>query len=489
MPRPGVTIETREFPPPLSLPTDIGVGSMVGIVQSGPAFPTAQDAVHNMTEFGTKWMPAGRAFAAGTKVYDAADGFFDEGGYALYIGRVFGGAAVVAEIAIPGSGGNVFVASAIGVGDYANGQKIVVQDDSDDPAIPDGSWRFQVTLADDTLLEQSPIFSDKQSALSWAATAKHMRLEDDVKPAPPTKGAYVLAGGALDLVGVDNASWQAGFDALIPDLGTGQVAAPGATTDAIHQMLAEHGRTHNRIPVADYPDTADPAVLHASQALITDGSGKRSRFTGGFTPWVQISNNRIVPPSGLVMGAMARNDAAGLSPNEPTAGQNGILRSALGLSRSFTDAQREDLNSDGINVIKAQFGQIKIYGYRTTADPITDTRWRPLGNSRLHRLVSAQADQVGERFVFRQIDGNRILLSQFAGALVGEVCLPLYNEGSLFGATASEAFSVDVGPTVNTPETLANDEIHAVITLRMSPFGEEVVIEIVKLLITEEVTV
>lgn len=487
MPRPGVTLETREFPPPLSFPTDVGVGFMVGITQSGPAFPGPQDAVHNMTEFVNKWMPSGRAFAAGTKMYDSADGFFNEGGYELYVGRVTGGAALAAEVAIPGGAGDAFTASAVGVGDYANGWLIVVQDNGDDTTIPVGTWRFRVTRADGTILEQSPIFSDKPSALAWAATARYMRLLDDVDPGPPTSGSYALAAGALDLAGVDNGSWAAAFDGLVADLGPGQVSAPGATTDPIHQLLADHGLTHNRNPVPDYPDTAVLPTLHASQAAITDTTGKRSRFSAGFTPWVRISDNRVVPPSGLVMGAIARNDGSGLSPNEPTAGQNGILRSALGLTQTFSGDEREELNEDGINVIRQQYGQIKIYGYRTTADPLTDKRWISFGNSRMHRLVSAQAAEVGERFVLRQIDGKGILLSQLKGALIGEVCLPLFNAGSLFGDTTSEAFSVDVGPTVNTAETLANNEIHAVITLRMSPFGEEVVIEIVKLLVTEEI--
>lgn len=487
MPRPGVTLETREFPAAVSAPTDIGTGFMVGITQAGPAIPTVQDAVHNMTEFVNKWMPSGRAFAAGTLMYDDADGFFNEGGYALYVGRVTGAAALPADVGIPGVGGDVFTARAVGVGDYANGWLIVVEDNTDDPAIAVGSFRFRVTRADGSLLEVSPIFANKIDAINWAATAKHMRLEDDIAPAPPTGGSYALAGGTLDLAGVDNDQWAAAFDGLTSDLGTGQIAAPGATSDPIHQLLADHGLMYNRIPIPDYPDSGEPAVLHASQGQITDSTGKRSRFSGGFTPWIRISNNRLVPPSGLVMGAIARNDALGLNPNEPTAGANGILRSALGLSQVFTDAQREDLNADGINVIRKQYEQIKIYGYRTTADPVTDKRWLSLGNSRLHRLVMAQAAVIGERFVLRQIDGKGILLSQFAGALSSEICMPLYDVGALYGNTPLEAYSVNVGPTINTQETLEADEIHAVITLRMSPFGEEVVIEVVKLLVTEEV--
>jgi hypothetical protein len=49
---------------------------------------------------------------------------------------------------------------------------------------------------------------------------------------------------------------------------------------------------------------------------------------------------------------------------------------------------------------------------------------------------------------------------------------PYYDVGALYGATAAEAFFVDVGPQVNTPETIAALKIRALLILRMSPFGE-----------------
>jgi hypothetical protein len=58
--------------------------------------------------------------------------------------------------------------------------------------------------------------------------------------------------------------------------------------------------------------------------------------------------------------------------------------------------------------------------------------------------------------------------------------LAFYNEGSLYGTTPQEAYSVDVGSSVNTPTTIANGELHAVLSVRMSPDAEWVVIEVVK---------
>ena len=186
-----------------------------------------------------------------------------------------------------------------------------------------------------------------------------------------------------------------------------------------------------------------------------------------------------------VAGVFARNMAGGVSPNEPSAGELGKFNTVLSLTQSYSDASRQTLNSAGVNIIRDIYGDRKVYGWRTTADPVLDTRWLNLGNSIMVRAITAQAGAVGERFVFRQIDGQGILISQFGAALTGEVCMPLFFEGSLYGDSPSEAFSVDVGPSVNTPTTIANGELHAIIKMRMSPFAEEVRIEIVKYLVTE----
>jgi hypothetical protein len=65
------------------------------------------------------------------------------------------------------------------------------------------------------------------------------------------------------------------------------------------------------------------------------------------------------------------------------------------------------------------------------------------------------------------------------------VLMAYYIDGSLYGATPDEAFSVDVGPDVNTSVTLAAGELRAVLTVRMSPFAEVVRIEIVKVSIEQ----
>jgi hypothetical protein len=100
--------------------------------------------------------------------------------------------------------------------------------------------------------------------------------------------------------------------------------------------------------------------------------------------------------------------------------------------------------------------------------------------------IFAQADLIAENYVFSEIDGKGVTIKKFGGELQA-MLMTFFQEGSLYGDTPDQAFIVDTGSTVNTPTTIANLELHAVLMVRMSPFAELVVIEIVKRLVTEAV--
>lgn len=486
--RPGINITTRESQPPANIPTDVGVGFMVGITERGPLVPVP---VYNMTDYELIY---GTRTATAITAYDSAEFFFKEGGYKLWVGRVVGPGAATATINIvDGAAAIVFVANAKGPGEYGNDLNVVVRTNVQDSAIPVGYYRLRIQTDAAVVLEESYDLIDDQAGLLWASTvSKYIDLVDGASANDPAAATYSLAGGILDAASITDTQWLAGFNRFVADMGPGQVFAPGRVTSAAHIQAANHALAFNRTAILDGPDTPTSATLTALPAAVLDSSSRRSRFSGLFAPWLRVpgivvGSQRLVPPSALVAGVMARNDSQGRSPNEPSAGQLGVFRTVLSVSQSWDDATRQTLNNAGVNVIRDTFGQRKVYGYRTVADPSSDSKWINLGNSRLHRAIGALAFAVGERFLFRQIDGEGRLINEFGAALIGEVCMPFFLAGSLYGATADEAFNVNVGPSINTPTTIAANELHAVITVRMSPFGEEVDIEIVKLLITEEV--
>lgn len=270
---------------------------------------------------------------------------------------------------------------------------------------------------------------------------------------------------------------------LTKDLGPGQIVVPGAdgqATSGQNAMLSTAATT-NRIALLDPP----AASLSASALTTLAGTlsaAAEARYGALFAPTALVapyavgSGLRVVPFSAIAAGLIARNDASG-SPNRPAAGDNGQSRWAVDLGYVYTEAERGSLNDAGVDLARLIYGGVELYGYRTLAP--ASSGWLALNNARLNMAIVAEAEAIGERYVFRQIDGRRVTISQFAADLTS-MLVAYYEQGSLFGTTADDAFYVDVGPQVNTLATIAAGELHAVIACRMSPFAERVYIEIVK---------
>jgi hypothetical protein len=64
----------------------------------------------------------------------------------------------------------------------------------------------------------------------------------------------------------------------------------------------------------------------------------------------------------------------------------------------------------------------------------------------------------------------------------------LWDANGLFGDSASDAYAVHVGASINTTETVAYGELHAVVEARFSLHARLVVIELVSVPITGRVT-
>jgi hypothetical protein len=329
-----------------------------------------------------------------------------------------------------------------------------------------------------TDVEQVTSFSDYETAYG-ARTGTGIDTYDAAE-------SYFREGGAaLTVSPTTAADPEALGDALgvlTKDLGPGQMFVPAALGDpatAGSDILA-HCAANNRIALLGAPSDATAAAdLIALAATLS--SDENARYGALFAPQVVVpgvasGTTRTVDYPALAAGIMARNDTL-YGVNDPAAGVHGISRFAIDVAATFTDADREALNDGGVDIVRSVFGQVMTYGYRTLADP--DTGWGLLSNARLNMAITAQCEAVAERYVFAQLDGRGVAINRFGSDLTG-VLVPFYESGQLYGASAQEAFYVDVGPGVNPASQLAQGILRAVVAVRMSPFAELVVIEIVK---------
>lgn len=478
MTTPGTVVTLRETPSVLSLPTDTGTAFIVGLTDRGPL--TAK-LIRSLDEFVSVY-GARQSYSV---LYDAIELYFREGGDRAYLGRAVGpGATSGTRNLVDGVAATSLVVTAIGPGAWSANYKVAVV-----AGTAGGTYKIQVTDAANVVLEDSGDLATQDAAVQWAqASSQYIRIAIGASALNPVPAAATaLSAGTDDRTNITDTQWLNALNLFPKDLGPGQVFAPGRTSATGQGQLITHAEANGRVAILDMQDTGTVGTLTAAAAALAN-----SRMAAPFTPWIVIpglatavGSTRTVPPSALIAGLVARNDPS-FGPNRPAAGNAGQSRYAIGLSQvAFTDTNRGTLNDNSINVIRGMFGGFRVYGWRSLADPVTDSGWVDFGNGRLYMSLASELNAVGENYVFDEIDGqNGVTIGSFHDALAG-VLLEHYNRGELFGDEPEDAFSVDTGSSVNTLVTIAANQLKAVCSVKMSPMAEIVRIEIVKRLVSE----
>jgi len=418
MSRPGVEILSRAEPLPRTAPTDTGPWFVAGDAGTAPSVPTL---VRSLTDYVNKFGPR----TGGTILYDAAETYFREGGTLLWV----------------------------------------------------------VTPTMTALTLDAPV-DDLEAQTRSELDAKATDLGLD--PASYATKADVIDGiraaeAAAPRAASTPAALVTALDLFTADYGPGQVSVPGVTTPTDQSGILAHAANHNRVALLDAADGDATALAAQGATLRADTNARYGALfaPSAIIPGVAGGTSRTVGYSAVQAGIIARNDAT-LNPNQAAAGEWGQAVYAQDLFERYTDDEYETLNEAGVNMSRLIYAGVRTYGYRSLVDPAgASGQWRDFGWCRLNMAIVAQAEVIGQRYVFSQIDGRWRTISAFGGDLRA-MLVPFYEADALFGATPEEAFQVIVDERVNTPTTIANGELHAVMQVRMSPMAEWVVIEIVK---------
>jgi hypothetical protein len=491
MTRPGSQVSFGSTPGPRSAPTSTGTAFIAGVCASGRS--DAAVLCHTIEDVIASFGPRD----TGGLLYDAADNAFASGVIDLWVGRRVGADATVATVTLKDSatpGVDSVAVDAIGAGVST----LEVQ-----PVAGPISDSIVLVITDSVsgkLVEQSTPAISVSDLVSWGANkARAVRVRMLGATLPKALGAAVaLAGGDDDRGSIVDDTLQAELTQFFPRrLGPGQVMVPGVTTVEGHVAMANFAQNENKFAVWDGPDSANESTcIAALQALQVSSDLQSLAETFGFfwAPWrvvpgVTSSTVRVLPPSPTVCGLIAHSDAATGNPNVPAAGANGIDEYGVSSSQpEWSDDQRQDLNDAGVNVFhQVGDGSQRAYGWRTAA--ITDgtndasAAWLSAGAARLRMDLTNRFELLAESFLFQEIDGLGHLIAAFNGAISG-ILKGYWTAGALYGATADEAFSVDTGSTVNTPDTINNQELHAKIGLKISPFAEMIYFDVFKAAIT-----
>jgi phage tail sheath protein FI len=420
-------------------------------------------------------------------LYDAVDTFFREGGFQCYVGRVVGPAAT------KGNGNLLDNASAVSLavtalGPGAQSSSISVQVIAGSQA---GSYQLVVTYAG-VVVEQSADLFTQTDGVTWANTySNYISIAVGASALPPVTGgaAVPLSAGTDDRSNATDTQWANALAVFTKDYGPGQVSHPGRTTDTAHLQLLSHAQANMRTALLDAPDTPTSATVKTSATNAT--AGGNGQYGAMFAPWLIVpgviaGTTRTVPPSALVAGAIAESDPS-KGPGAPVAGANGLANYAMNIDQpAWDDTTRDTLNTAGVCVIRFLQQQVTIFGYRSLANPNTQPGWIGFGTSRYLQNLAFRCWNTGQQFLFMLLDGQGQAISKYQAALTALLQAD-YTLGEIFGATPDQAFSVDTGPAVNTPSTLAQNQMIANVSVRPSPMAELVTIQIINIPITQSV--
>lgn len=476
MPGVSVTTTTRSGPSP-ELRTPSGQYFCAGITERGSI--TAAIAVRGMADAEAALGPRVTYGA----VHDSLSLYFAQGGELAYVARVVGPSASVGTKTLNDRDGTpdaTLRVDAANPGAWSANLKVEVANGS-----LANTFKIIVTLSD-VVVQTVNNIPTPAAAVQKFQNSEYIRVVDlgsaTAAPNnnPAVSAAAALTAGADDRASITSTHYTTALALFLRELGDGMVAVPGQTASAVWTGLNTHCENNNRLGAVAAVQTAVVADL------ITRAVDVDSEYVGLFAPWVIISDNaggqRTVSPEGLVAGLRARaHDQVG--PWRAPAGAMGIASSLLGLDKTFTATEGDQLNDGRVNAIRAMANTYRLYGWRSLSTD--EENYRHLHYRDTLNYLVVRAEQALERYVFEPIDSQGHLLALINGELVA-LAKPLARDRGLYaryddnGDLEDPGYVVDTGSALNTTASLATNTIKARLSVRISPVGELIVLNIVK---------
>lgn len=413
MAAPGSTTDETTAPPASGAPTGTDQACWGILTQRGPTVATR---IRGEQEFATTF----GVDTAYTSAFTYAQGFFRAGGRQLWVRRFTGPTPVKATLTLNGAASTASVKfTANEFGAYANDYQIAFV-----TALVSGI-RAQLSSASGAFTTlTSPDLADKAAVIAYTGfSAYGVWASAGAGTIPVAVAAAPLAGGTDDNASLTDAIRTAGMLDLTGK-GPAQFGLPGdsrAAAAAILEATVVANPTRG-VGLFDGPDDPSAGTVAAAAASAGD-----LPHVAMYAPWSPVpplvtgGAARVLPPSVAVAGVMAARDLKTGNPNRNAAGDRGMVPWITGLNATWTDAERDTLNTAGVNVLRDLYGNggVRIYGIRTLANPTTQVDFLQVGNVRCHSAVLGQGKAICDRYVFEQFDGKGATAAKLAGELAG----------------------------------------------------------------------
>ena len=448
------------------------VAAFVGLAAKGPF--NEPRLLTNWTQFTSTF----GEFIEGSYLAHAVYGYFLNGGGSCYVVRVGAdGAAPVAKAEIPSAADAdkpAFRVAALEAG--ARGNDITV-DVSAPGEAAEGAFKLTVKQGGRVVETFDNVVAGKGKqnvATQVKAQSKLIAVEEVGALAAPATGTSVsLSGGAASVPArvtpedyVGNSADRTGFAGLeavdeitmlsVPDLMAvyekGIIDLEGVQAVQL-AMLAHCELMGDRVAILDAPPGLNAQQIKEWRV---DKAGYDSKYASLYWPWIKVfdplsGQAKFVPPAGHMAGIWARSDDERGVHKAPA---NEVVRGAIALEIQVTKGEHDQLNPNGINVIRSFPGRgIRVWGARTLS---SDPAWRYLNVRRLFNYVEESILEGTQWVVF---EPNDMALWERVKRTVGAFLLGVWRQGALFGATSQEAFYVKCDAETNPPDVIDRGQL------------------------------
>jgi hypothetical protein len=211
--------------------------------------------------------------------------------------------------------------------------------------------------------------------------------------------------------------------------------------------------------LGDLPSFAGSATTTAAVASAASAARafNHSTFIGMYWPHIVVADpvgptltsTITIPSSGAVAGAFARTDARRGVWKAP-AGVEATIGGGTRMLFDIIDAQQDDLNPIGVNVIRLIPGAgTVVWGSRTTRP---DSEWRYVP---VRRTAMFLRKSIFNGIQFAVFEPNDTALWATLRATIGAFMETQFRNGAFAGTTTKEAFFVKVDSETTTPDDQA----------------------------------
>lgn len=314
----------------------------------------------------------------------------------------------------------------------------------------------------DKLVERSSLINLQATA----ASAGSVTPFEQIAGAEAVTFEIALSGGTdgtadvlspADFIGEDfGPGKRTGIQSFIDNDVVSIIAIPGVTDPNVQLSLVAHCESlGSRFAILDLPREATKV-----QDVLAHRDFFDSSYCALYNPWLQVfdpldKRNIFVPPSGTIAGIYSRSDTTRGVQKAPA---NETLRGVVGLDVQYNNGEQDILNPAGVNLIRAFTGQgIRVWGARTCS---SNTLWKYINVRRLFIFLEESIKNGSNWVVF---EPNTEQLWARVQRTLDAFLTRVWRDGALAGASASEAFYINIGPSTMTQDDIDNGRLIVVI--------------------------